>query len=103
MKLNTASVVTISAVLALAAGNVQAAGERIAQSTAAASDLRNDVLPKITLPDGFKIELFAIAPNARHLAVSPKGTVWIGTRSDRVWQATDKDGDKIADMGHCAH
>ena len=98
MKLNTVSVVTVLAVLALGAGGAQAAGERIAQSTAAASDLRNVMLPKISLPKGFKIELFALAPNARHLAVSPKGTVWIGTRSNRVWQAADKNGDQVADV-----
>jgi len=50
------------------------------------------------MPAGFKIELFAVAPDARHMAVSRnKGTVWIGTRKTRVWQATDRDMDDIAD------
>ena len=26
-----------------------------------------------------------------------KGAVWIGTRKDRVWQATDRDMDNVAD------
>ncbi len=41
------------------------------------------------MPPGFKIELFAVAPDARNMAVSRnKGTVWIGTRKTKVWQAT---------------
>lgn len=98
MKHNVVSVISLFAVLALASNSAQAAGERIAQNTAAASDLRAEVLPKIKLPPGFKIELFASVPNARHMAVSETGTVWIGTRRDRVWQAIDTDGDKVADV-----
>jgi glucose/arabinose dehydrogenase len=37
-------------------------------------------LDKITLPPGFKISLFAVAPGARELAVSPSGTVFVGTQ-----------------------
>ena len=32
-------------------------------------------LENIKLPDGFKIELFAIVPDARHMAVGPQGIV----------------------------
>jgi hypothetical protein len=33
--------------------------------------------------------LFARVPEARHMAVArKKTTVWIGTRKDKVWQAT---------------
>ena len=50
------------------------------------------------MPPGFKISLFARVPDARHMAVARnKTTVWIGTRKDKVWQATDRDMDDIAD------
>src|SRR5690606_25077434 len=58
-------------------------GERIAQEGRYADNIRR-VLETITLPEGFRIELFAIAPDARHMAVGRnKGTVWIGTRKSK--------------------
>lgn len=70
---------------------------RIAQDTKYANNLRK-ILKTINLPDGFKIELFALAPDARHMAVGRnKGTVWIGTRKNTVWAATDRDMDNVAD------
>jgi len=62
-----------------------------------ASNLRK-VLAKIKMPDGFKIELFAIVPDARHMAVSRnKATVWVGTRKTALWSVTDRDMDNVAD------
>jgi len=56
------------------------------------------MLTNIKLPDGFKIELFAIVPDARQMAVSRnKATVWVGTRKNTVWSATDRDMDNVAD------
>ncbi len=73
-------------------------GEVIEQDTKFAANIRANILPNIKMPPGFKIELFAVAPDARHMAVSRnKGSVWIGTRKDRVWQATDRDMDNVAD------
>ena len=61
-------------------------------------NIKKNILPKITMPPGFKISLFARVPDARHMAVARnKTTVWIGTRKDKVWQATDRDMDDIAD------
>jgi len=55
-------------------------------------------LERITLPDGFKIELYAIVPDARHMAVGPQGIVTIvGTRKDKVWSVTDRNKDRVAD------
>jgi hypothetical protein len=72
-------------------------GERIVQEGKYADNLRK-VLQTIKLPEGFKIELFALAPDARHMAVGRnKGTVWIGTRKSKVWAATDRDMDNVAD------
>jgi glucose/arabinose dehydrogenase len=62
-----------------------------------ADQLRKN-LENITLPDGFKIELFAIAPDARHMAVGPQGiAVFVGTRKEDVWVITDRNKDRKAD------
>ena len=71
--------------------------KRVPQGGKYAENLRK-VLQKIKLPDGFKIELFAIVPDARHMAVSRnKATVWVGTRKTTVWSVTDRDMDNVAD------
>jgi len=73
-------------------------GVVIEQNTKFAANIKENILPNIKMPAGFKIELFALAPDARNMAVSRnKGTVWIGTRKTKVWQATDRDMDNIAD------
>ena len=70
----------------------------IDQNTKYRANIEKNILPNIKMPQGFKIEIFAVAPDARHMAGSRnKGTVWIGTRKTRVWQATDRDMDNIAD------
>ena len=69
----------------------------IPQDTNYANNLRK-VLQEIRMPDGFKIELFALVPDARHMAVSRnKATVWVGTRKTTVWSVTDRDMDNVAD------
>ncbi len=56
------------------------------------------VLKKIRMPEGFKIELYAIVPDARHMAMAPQGTVlFVGTRKDKVWAVSDRDRDGVAD------
>lgn len=55
-------------------------------------------LERITLPEGFKIGLYAIVPDARHMAVGPQGVVtFVGTRKDKVWSVTDRNKDRVAD------
>ncbi len=55
-------------------------------------------LERISLPDGFSIELYAIVPDARHMAVGPQGIVtFVGTRKTDVWAVTDRDKDRTAD------
>ena len=72
-------------------------GESILQEGKYADNIRK-VLETIRLPEGFKIELFALAPDARHMAVGRnKGTVWIGTKKSKIWAATDRDMDNVAD------
>jgi glucose/arabinose dehydrogenase len=55
-------------------------------------------LQRIEMPAGFKIELYAIVPDARHMAVGPQGVVvFVGTRKTDVWAVTDRDKDRVAD------
>ncbi|WP_193141433.1 MULTISPECIES: PQQ-dependent sugar dehydrogenase [unclassified Meridianimarinicoccus] len=55
-------------------------------------------LENIVLPDGFKIELYAVVPDARHIAVGTQGVVtFVGTRKDKVWSVTDRNKDRVAD------
>ena len=62
-----------------------------------ASQLREN-LKQIKLPRGFKINLYAVVPDARHMAVGPQGVVtFVGTRKDAVWAMTDRNKDGTAD------
>lgn len=55
-------------------------------------------LENIKLPDGFQISLYAVVPDARHMAVAPQGTVlWVGTRKVDIYSVTDRDRDRVAD------
>lgn len=55
-------------------------------------------LHTIKLPEGFSIEVFAEVKDARSLAISPAGTVFVGNKDgDKVYAVKDTDGDFIAD------
>lgn len=55
-------------------------------------------LEKIKLPSGFQIELYAIVPDARHIAIGSQGVAtFVGTRKADVWVITDRDKDRVAD------
>jgi len=108
---------TAAAVLALvagpalaqapSAGNLEKLGEfkttgtaemvQIPQGGAKAEAIKK-TLSRIKLPDGFKIGLYAIVPDARHMAVGPQGVVtFVGTRKSKVYSVTDRDKDRVAD------
>jgi glucose/arabinose dehydrogenase len=59
-------------------------------------------LGALKLPDGFSIELYADKlPNARSIALGPRGIVYVSTRRDsRVYAVVDKNGDHKADKVH---
>jgi glucose/arabinose dehydrogenase len=62
-----------------------------------ADAIRNN-LKRVKLPDGFKIELYAIVPDARHMAVAPStNMLFVGTRKTTVWAVTDRNSDGVAD------
>lgn len=55
-------------------------------------------LERVKLPPGFKIELFAVVPDARHMAVAPTANMlFVGTRKTTVWAVTDRNSDGEAD------
>jgi glucose/arabinose dehydrogenase len=62
------------------------------------ADAITRMLTRIKLPAGFKIRLYAIVPDARHMAVGPQGVVlFVGTRKSKVYAVTDRDKDRVAD------
>ena len=63
-----------------------------------AADSIRKVLEAVTLPDGFSIDLYALVPDARHMAMAPQGTVlFVGTKKDKLWSVMDRDRDRVAD------
>ena len=55
-------------------------------------------LKRVKLPPGFKIDLFAVVPDARHMAVAPStNMLFVGTRKTTVWAVTDRNSDGFAD------
>ena len=55
-------------------------------------------LKRIKLPPGFRIELYAVVPDARHMAVAPStNMLFVGTRKNTVWAVTDRNSDGVAD------
>jgi glucose/arabinose dehydrogenase len=55
-------------------------------------------LSSIKLPKGFSISVFAEVQDARSLAISPNGTLFVGNRSEgNVYAVKDTDGDGKAD------
>lgn len=103
----------LAAALTLA-GAVQAQPnlEKLKQFKVATTDLNIPVVPqtgrnadairenlkRIKLPPGFKIELYAIVPDARHMAVAPStNMLFVGTRKTTVWAVTDRNSDGVAD------
>jgi len=55
-------------------------------------------LSSIKLPKGFTISVYAEVENARSMAISPNGTIFVGNRNeDKVYAIKDTNGDFIAD------
>ena len=68
----------------------------VAQSGPNADAIRAN-LKHVKLPDGFKIELYAIVPDARHMAVAPStNMLFVGTRKTTVWAVTNRNSGPMA-------
>lgn len=99
----------LAAILLLAAGvwNCESRTGEQAETLATSEDGSlpaitgaSDSLPlsRIQLPEGFSISIFAEVDNARSLAMSPSGTIYVGNRGgDKVFAVRDVDGDFRAD------
>lgn len=54
-------------------------------------------LKKVKLPEGFKIELYAVVPDARYMAVAPStNMLFVGTRKTTVWAVTNRNNGDAA-------
>ena len=65
-------------------------------STSGARNVESD-LSKIELPSGFRISIYARVPEARSMALSEQGTLFVGTRGDKVYAVRDTNGDGTGD------
>src|SRR6187551_2368832 len=55
-------------------------------------------LDKIKMPAGFTIDVYAEVENARSMALSPSGVLYVGNKDkDKVYAVKDTDGDFKAD------
>jgi glucose/arabinose dehydrogenase len=115
MSIMKKSAVAIAVAAALVGSSVWAAPDNLStlkQMKVATTDLNIPVvaqegknadairanLKRVKLPDGFKIELFAVVPDARHMAVAPStNMLFVGTRKTTVWAVTDRNSDGVAD------
>ena len=79
--------------------------EKLKQMKVATTDLNIPVVPqtgsnadaikanlkRVKLPPGFAISLYAVVPDARHMAVAPStNMLFVGTRKTTVWAVTDR-------------
>ena len=83
-------------------GNMQTTGAKpdipLVPQTGPQADAIRASLTKVKLPEGFHIALYALVPDARHIAVGPQGVVtFVGTRKSKVWAVTDRGRTGTAD------
>jgi len=77
--------------------NIAVDWQPIAQTGPKADQVRQN-LAKVKLPPGFHISLYALVPDARHIAVGPQGIVtFVGTRKTKVYAVTDRSRGGVGD------
>lgn len=55
------------------------------------ADQLREYLKRVNLPPGFRIDLYAVVPDARHMALAPSGKrLFVGTRKATVWAITQR-------------
>ena len=68
----------------------------VPQSGANAEAIKEN-LKRVKLPPGFKIALYAVVPDARHMAVAPStNMLFVGTRKTTVWAVTNRNSGDTA-------
>ena len=61
------------------------------------ADAIKENLKRVKMPPGFKIGLYAIVPDARHMAVAPStNMLFVGTRKTTVWAVTNRNSGEAA-------
>lgn len=94
----SASDATISKLNDMHATGTPLSAQVVVPQGGAKADRLRENLKSIKLPPGFKIDLYAIVPDARHMAVGNNaGVVFVGTRKDKVWAVTDRTRARVAD------
>jgi len=77
--------------------NIAVDWQPIPQTGPKADQVRQN-LAKVKLPPGFHISLYALVPDARHIAVGPQGIVtFVGTRKTKVYAVTDRSRGGVGD------
>ncbi len=101
------------AALAVTAGPAAAQSnmDKLKQMKVATTDLNLPVVPqtgknadairanlqRVKLPPGFSIDLYAVVPDARHMAVAPNtNMLFVGTRKTTVWAVTNRNSGDVA-------
>jgi glucose/arabinose dehydrogenase len=70
----------------------------VPQTGPKADAIKKILATKIKLPPGFHIDLYALVPDARHMAVGPQGVVtFVGTRKSKMWAVTDRSRSGVAE------
>ncbi|RYF79999.1 MAG: sorbosone dehydrogenase family protein, partial [Chitinophagaceae bacterium] len=85
---------------ALAIGCNSSGGKQTFQAAASEQEAlyKKYHLDKIKLPPGFTISVYAEVPNARSMALSPTGILYVGNRAgDKVFAVTNHNKDGKAD------
>jgi len=61
------------------------------------ADQLRENLKRVKLPEGFKIDLYAVVPDARSIAVAPAtNMLFVGTRKTTVWAVTNRNSGDAA-------
>ena len=69
----------------------------VVMQTGANADAIKENLKRIKLPPGFKVALYAVVPDARHMAVAPfTNMLFVGTRKTTVWAVTNRNSGETA-------
>jgi glucose/arabinose dehydrogenase len=106
------SAALLAAAAMLATGSAGAQNiEKLKQMKVATTDLNIPLVPqtgknadqlrenlkRVKLPPGFKIDLYAVVPDARHMAVAPStNMLFVGTRKTTVWAVTNRNSGDAA-------
>ena len=108
--LSTLAAAALACTLALPAAAQQNI-EKLKQMKVATTDLNIPVVPqtgrnadaikanlkRVKLPAGFSIDLYAVVPDARHMAVAPStNMLFVGTRKTTVWAVTNRNSGDTA-------